>query len=120
MASALSDTLQDLNQENCPCINTNSNWPYNTPPYVGDDYFCDAGNPGPENSLTILYSDDPLWDGAGCPSTSTCCQFNTPPFFCTTLPQQTSDDIEIRICCDEVISNEDVIISMVDIYVHNQ
>ena len=101
----------------CPCTDPNSNWPYNTPPYVGDDYFCDTGNPGPTTSLTTLYSDDPLWDGSGCSSTSTCCQFNTPPYFCKALPQPTSDDIEIRICCDQPIIDEDVVITMVDIYI---
>ncbi len=64
-----------------------------------------------------FYPDNPLWDGAGCPSTSTCCQLNTPPYFCKALSQPTSEDIEIRIILNEGLANEDVIVSMIDIYV---
>ena len=31
---------------NCPCTNTGSSWPYEVPEFVGDNYFCDTGNPG--------------------------------------------------------------------------
>ena len=65
----------------------------------------------------MYYPDEPLFDGQGCGPDSTCCQFNTPPWFCTELPQPTSDDLEIRICGDEPVSNEDVVISMIDIYI---
>ena len=44
-----------------------------------------------------VHADDPLWDGEGCGPTSTCCQFNTPPWFCATPPQPTTDDIELKI-----------------------
>ena len=91
----------------CPCTNTDFAWPHQVPAYIGNDYFCDTGNPGPAFSLTTVYTEDPLWDGEGCGPTSTCCQFNTPPWFCTTLPQPTTDDIELRICGVEGASNED-------------
>ena len=104
---------------NCACTNTNYNWTLSTPSFVGKDYFCDTGNPGPDFQNGIYYypDNDPLWDGEGCGSTSTCCEFNNPPWFCKTLPQPTSDDIELRICGDQPTSNEDVIISLVDINV---
>ena len=101
---------------NCPCTNTNINWPYQIPSYIGDNYFCDTGNPGPGYSQTITYTDDPLWDGEGCGPTSTCCQLNNPPWFCTTLPQPTTDDIELRICADTGRSEEDFPIQLVEIY----
>ena len=64
--------------------------------YVNNDYFCDTGNPGPGVNLTTYYTDDPLWDGEGCnSSTSTCCEFNSPPWFCTSLTNPTNDDLEI-------------------------
>ena len=97
----------------CPCSNTNAN---QIPSYIGSNYFCDTGNPGPDRILTEIYHDDPLWDGEGCGPTSTCCQFNNPPWFCTTLPQPTTDDIELRICCDQDTSDEDVFIQLVDMY----
>ena len=102
---------------NCPCSNTNESWPFEIPEFVGDDYFCDTGNPGPTNDLAMTYTDDPLWDGEGCGPTSTCCEFNNPPWFCTALPQPTTDDIEVRLCLDGESGAEDVIVSLVDVYV---
>ena len=102
---------------NCACTNINKNWPHQVPSFVGNNYFCDTGNRGPESSFTKVYSEDPLWDGEGCGPTSTCCEFNNPPWFCTTLQEPTTDDIELRICRSEPISNEDVIVSFVDISV---
>ena len=98
----------------CPCTN-NINWPHQVPSFIGMNYFCDTGNPGPGTSLTTIYSDDPLWDGQGCGPTSTCCEFNDPPWFCTTLPQPTSDEIELRICADEPRNDEDTLVSLIDI-----
>ncbi len=71
----------------CPCTDPDSIWPYNTPSYVGDVYFCDAGNPGPESSLMTLI----LMILCGmvqvvlqlAPAASS---ILTPPYFCTTLP----------------------------------
>ena len=99
------------------CLCTNAAWPFEVPEFVGDDYFCDTGNTSPEVDSNTVFADDPLWDGEGCGPTSTCCEFNNPPWFCTTLPQPTTDDIEVRICLDSGSSNEDVIITFVDIYV---
>ena len=68
------------------------------PSYVGSDYFCDTGaatSPYPTNTL---YTDDPLWDGKGCGSSSTCCSFNNPPWFIKDLPSNTSENIEMRVC----------------------
>ena len=102
---------------NCRCTNTNFNWPFQTPSFVGNNYFCDTGNPGPQFLDGRYYLDDSLWDGDGCGPTNTCCQFNNPPWFCTTLPQPTTDDIELRICSDQPFDSEDVTVQLVDIYV---
>ena len=98
----------------CPCTNTKFNWSYSIPSFVGKNYFCDTGNPGPGITYNEIYSDDPLWDGEGCGPTDTCCRFNDPPWFCTTLPQPTKDDMELRICGFE---SDNVYIRFVDIYV---
>ena len=97
---------------NCPCTNTHYNWTYQLPSYIQNNYFCDTGNPGPGFSDGI-YSDDPLWDGAGCGANSTCCQFNNPPWFYSSLPQATTDDMEARIC----FGGDDAIIYLMEIYV---
>ena len=85
------------------------------PSFVGDYYFCDAG------AVTFVfdtfYGDNPLWDGSGCGSTSTCCSFNTPPWFLKELSSPISDDIEMRVCSEEVRVNEDIAMSSVEIYV---
>ena len=101
----------------CSCTTTNITWPYQVPSFVGNNYFCDNGNPGPGWVFSTVYADDLLWDGQGCGPTNACCEFNNPPWFCTTLPQPTTDDIELRICRDEPVSNEDSIITFIDIYV---
>ena len=102
----------------CPCTNTEREWPHQIPSFVGANYFCDAANPGPDFTLTsMFYTDNPLWDGVGCGPTSTCCQFNNPPWFCTTLPQPTTDDLEVRICGHHAVDNEDFLVQLVDISV---
>ena len=101
----------------CPCTNSNINWPHRIPSFIGNNYFCDTGNPGPGFSYSVVYSDDPLWDGQGCGPTSTCCEFNNPPWFCTTLPRPTNDDIELRICSNQARSNEDTLVSLIDLHI---
>ena len=95
------------------------------PTFVGNDYFCESGNPRhiqmspppptpPPNPP--FYSADPLWDGDGCDTTITCCVFNTPPWFHKQLSDLSTDDIEMRVCINEDVSNEDVAIDIVEIY----
>ena len=76
----------------CDCSNGDA-WPHSTG-IVGNNYFCDTGNHNAVWSSAITYPDDPLWDGEGCGPSSTCCQFNNPPWFSVSLPQPTSDDLE--------------------------
>ena len=83
------------NFEVCPCIQNNTD---SVPLFVGSDYFCDSAVRGSSTTEGIYHPDDPLWDGEGCGSTSTCCEFNNPPWFCKQLPQPTTDDIEFRLC----------------------
>ena len=111
--SAVSEDAQH-SRSACYCTNRNSRGPL-PPTFVGQDYFCDSGNhlwPG-----VFQFSDSPLWDGAGCGSNSDCCTFHNPPWFYKNLAQGTRDDIEMRVCRDEVSTNEDVYIEKVDLYV---
>ena len=55
------------------------------PSFVGNDYFCESGNPEPGYTSGRLYTNDPLWDGQGCGAAS-CCELSylpgvTPPWF---------------------------------------
>ena len=103
-------------KNNCPCTRPNITYAGTIPSFVGQDYFCDTGSR--DTVGLIFYHNDPLWDGQGCGGTSTCCEFNNPPWFCKQLPQPTTDDIELRICGDEALSNEDTPIEQVEIYIH--
>ena len=99
----------------CPCTKTDSTFTGVVPPFIGSDYFCDTGSH--YSYANQWYTANPLWDGEGCGGSSTCCEFNNPPWFCKDLPQPTTDDIELRLCSDQGISNEDVGLELVEIYV---
>ena len=104
-------------RSNCPYTNASVTWPYQVPSFIGNDYFCDTANRGPGFSRHIYYPDDLLWDGEGCGSASTCCEFNTPPWFCKSLPQPTSDDLELRLCNRVRHIYGDKLISLVEIFI---
>ena len=96
----------------CPC-----NGGPSPPSFVGSDYYCESGNSA-DNVLPILYSNDPLWDGQDCGGLErTCCDPPNLPWFCKELPQSTTDNLELRICGDENLSNEDITIDLVQLYI---
>ena len=101
----------------CPCSNTQAS--QGPPAFVGENYFCDSGNPVmfAESLRGRFFPSSPLWDGAGCGPDSTCCSFNSPPWFYKELPSPTSDAMEMRVCSYEPRSNEDVAVSLVELYV---
>ena len=100
----------------CPCTyNTNSI----PPPFINGDFFCEIGTNAGRRGDFI--DNNPLWDGDGCTSTSTCCEFNNPPWFCKQLPQPTTDDVEIRIIGSvydpHFLEGEDTPVQLIEIYV---
>ncbi len=99
------DTLTNV----CDCIN-------HPAPYVGNDYFCDSGIYSDDDWAAVLYP-DPLWDGEECGPNRPCCQFNSPPWFCKELPQPTIDDIEVRVCSDQELVDEDTPIELIELYI---
>ena len=100
----------------CPCLDRNSSTDVQPPAFVGNDYFCDTGSISIFQRNTF-YGDNPLWDGAGCGPESTCCSFNSPPWFYKHLPCPTTDGIEMRVCRTDVASGEDIAIELIDIYI---
>ena len=107
-------------QLSCPCADRTTVLSL-VPSFVGNNYFCESGNPTLEYNYT-LFANDPLWDGQGCGAAS-CCELSyppgvTPPWFCKQLPQTTTDDIEVRICGDQGIANEDTPVQLIEIYVN--
>ena len=93
----------------CPC---DASITIRVPPFVGNDYFCESGanaaSPG------VFFPNDPLWDGQNCASSSTCCSFNTPPYFVKQISIPTSDDIEVRLCD---LDGQDSPVELIELYV---
>ena len=102
----------NTNSTNCPCSPSHQTTP--TLDFVGEDYFCDTASD--DSSLTYNF-DNALWDGDGCIPGNMCCSFNSPPWFSKQLPRPTTDDIEMRVCGDDLRSIEDIGIESLEIYV---
>ena len=101
----------------CPCV-TGSTTASRIPSFVGQNYFCEAGITRWDGRTFVLFPNgDPLWDGQGCGPTSSCCTFHSPPWFNVTLSSPTTDDIEVRICGDQPIGDEDTPIQLIELYV---
>ena len=79
-AAGLTEMSRSLPSEDCPCDTSRYD---RVPTFIGDDYFCESGLHLAWSStyFTVLHSNDVLWDGQDCTSTSTCCQLNNPPWF---------------------------------------
>ena len=92
----------------CPC--SDNPLDYDLPSFIGQDYFCDV-----EGSGTFI-SSDRLWDGRGCPlDAEQCCDKGS--WFCKDFSKITTDNIEFRVCGDELRTREDVYIEFAEIYV---
>ena len=87
----------------CPCDNSNRGQAPLPPPFVGENYYCDSEDNGA------------LWDGEGC--TTSCCTFNSPPWFSVQLNNTATEDIELRICADQDRGDEDIQIRLVQIFI---
>ena len=100
----------------CPCDATIT---IRIPPFVGNDYFCESGvNERWSSSRHLAFhSNDTLWDGEDCLSSSTCCSQHNPPYFTKELPTPTTDDIEARICMFHSLQFENVAVELVELYV---
>ena len=100
----------------CPCDpgNTHSS----SPPFVGNDYFCDSVATRENWSLNLmhLFPDNALWDGQD--HLNPCYGLNNPPRFNKTLPVPTTDDIELRMCFFEPENHSNIGIQQLEVYVH--
>ena len=111
-AAGLTETFID--SVHCPCNNGSA---ASTPSFVGNDYYCESGlNVAPWTS--ILYADDPLWDGKNCNGLeSTCCTNPNIPWFLKTLDETITDNIELRVCNDQSLPDEGTPLDIIEIYV---
>ena len=101
----------------CPCDASRT---IRVPPFVGEDYFCESGINEPwagDSRHYTLRSNDPLWDGANCLSSSTCCSLHNPPYFVKQLPIPTTDGIEARICLNFFSYIANIAVELIELYV---
>ena len=96
----------------CPCsITYNIRYPSN---FVGNNYYCEAA----DLFRGTLFTTDPLWDGKSCHSNEApCCQRTLIPWFYRSLGYTTTNNVEMRICCDQETIDEDVTFAQYEIYV---
>ena len=85
------------------------------PAFVGNNYFCTSGNNAASGWESRFY-DTPLW------STITgncnhCNSRNGVPYFCRKLSQTTSEDLEIRVCANQDLGDEDIQIEAIELYI---
>ena len=71
---------------NCPC-SQGSRQNSTLQSFIGNDYFCESGNPADGTYDSILYTSDPLWDGKGSGGREGNCCTSRPslPWLLTTL-----------------------------------
>ena len=90
----------------CPCDTSDRISAPLPPSEVGENYFCSRS------------SSRRLWTGDSCTVDNPCCSFHNPPYFSVQLPTLTTDQIELRICADEALdNNEAVLVLFAEIYV---
>ena len=91
-------------QYNCPCTPGSVQ---QVPSFIGNNYYCEGGGA------------DPLWDGQGCIANeqATCCSSPYLPWFYRKFDTASTDHIELRVCCDQAIHDEDVPVGLYEIYI---
>ena len=96
----------------CPCSGGSE-----PPAYVGSDYYCESGNTGPSWE-SRFYHEDPLWDGQQCGGhEGTCCNPPNLGWFCKKFSTAITEDIEVRLCVDQDLQDENVALEFFELYI---
>ena len=102
-------------ETDCPC---NTGIAVVPPFFVGSDYYCETGDNDKTCCAFEIYGFDPLWDGQQCPGEEApCCTHPNMPWFNKTLSETTTEDIELRVCGDDGIDNEDTPLQVIELFV---
>ena len=99
----------------CPCATGST---VKVPDFIGDNYFCESGNPDETAVPGKIYKEDVIWDMEQCQGLEGPCCKHAHKYAYVELPQYTTDDLEIRICSDEDTAEEDFALSMAAISVY--
>ena len=112
-ANGLSE-LDASEQWRCPCARSNPNDRSDVPSFVAEHFYCESGFPDTP-SLDRVAWEDPLWDGQNCvaPGNKCCERYG---WFHRDVSSST-DDMELRICGDQSISDEDTLINHYEFWV---
>ena len=116
LAAGLTEGEYSDQQFNCPCSKPDHSNNISPPSFVGNNYYCESGNPTNTFVNNHFYSTDPLWDGQQCEG-KCCSDEKSPPWFSVDLPNPTTDDIEVRICIPEASNIDDVAIQLLEFYI---
>ena len=95
----------------CPCAGSGYKGRI---PIANNYFYCESGSDDRVTDNSKVFWDDPLWDGANCPSGNSCCD-NYGWF--TRKVIESSDDIELKWQLNERKANEDIYVDIVEIYI---
>ncbi len=109
-------------ESGCPCSTGSTR---NVPGFVGDDYFCESGTLNGGDPPGTVYDSDLLWDGAQCGGLEGSCCVDTvpgtsapsPPWFYKEFSAVWTGSVEVRICRDQDVYDEDVGVHLMELYV---
>ena len=90
----------------CPCATGST---VKVPDFIGNNYFCESGNPEETAVPGKVYTADALWDMEKCQGVEASCVRESDSAYAV-LPSSTTDDIELRVCSDEATSDEDFVL----------
>ncbi len=102
---------------NCPC---STDAVRTTPGYIGENYFCESGTMLMDN-FQQTFVNDPIWDGQNCESTQDpgCCtrgDRGNGEWFYREFAAPFGDQVELRICTDGMINDEDIGLQLLELY----
>ena len=105
-------------QFQCPCTAVQGT-SITLPTFLGNDYYCDSGNPSRSGFSNGHLYPDRLWDNSGpsCVSGSTCCDNPDQPWFKKKLTQPANEDVEMRWCEAESPQDEATATTRVELYI---
>ena len=116
--AGVSQGTHQFPKADCPCSVQNASLRQPIPSFIGNNFFCESGNRilGQFDFAGHLYDGDPIWDGQSCEG-QCCGNGKSPPWFHVNLRNPTTDDIEVRICGDQTVCDEDTPITLMELYV---
>ena len=97
-----------------PCTADGYN-PRHKASFIGNDYYCESAFV--DNARSEIAWENTLWDGEGCTlPENTCCRRSQFGWFHKEV-SITSDNLEVRWCCDQSQADEDIFTDILEIWV---